>query len=228
MDRDLSLNFIEENESEIEDICYHLSLACSSSLKTTKTSSSLVVMTYEGMSGTHDLREMPLVMIPHEDHSWLQVYEESLDMEDFDCALVLHCRYHEALLLAQCLATNEVVENVICRPTNKEVYAPVDWGTKYRTNVDTSLWDSGPIDISRLNDRVAHIGYRKVHDDTMVCSGLQQYTMVYDGMQWVFGKLPPGRCPDRDFHHIIDFGSLRIDEWMDEPHGEVYPSEIDI
>jgi hypothetical protein len=77
-------------------------------------------------------------------------------------------------------------------------------------------------------DTVAHIGYMVVHDDTMVCSGIQQYTMVYDGVQWVFGMFPLGRPPDRDFRHIIEFGSPRIDEWMDELHGEEYSSEIDL
>jgi hypothetical protein len=39
---------------------------------------------------------------------------------------------------------------------------------------------------------------------------------------------PLGQPLDRDFRHIIEFGSPRIDEWMDEPHGEVYPLEIDL
>jgi hypothetical protein len=36
MDRDLALEFIEDKEREVEELCYQLSLACSSSL-TTKT-----------------------------------------------------------------------------------------------------------------------------------------------------------------------------------------------
>jgi hypothetical protein len=73
MDRDLALKFIEDKEREIEELCYQLSLAHSSSLTATKTSSSLVAMTHESMSGTHDLREEPLVTIPHEEYSGLQV-----------------------------------------------------------------------------------------------------------------------------------------------------------
>jgi hypothetical protein len=86
MDRDLALKFIEDKEREIEELCYQLSMAHSSSLTVTETPSSLVVVTHEGMSGTHDLREEPLVTIPHKEHSRLQVYEESLDTEGFDCA----------------------------------------------------------------------------------------------------------------------------------------------
>jgi hypothetical protein len=68
MDKDLSLKFIEDKGREVEDICYQLSLAHSSSL-TTETPSYLAVMTHEGISVIHDLREEPLVIILDEDHS---------------------------------------------------------------------------------------------------------------------------------------------------------------
>jgi hypothetical protein len=83
MDRDLALKFVEDKEREIEELCYQLSLACSSSLTVVKTPSSLAVVTHEGMSGTHDLREEPLVTIPHEEHSELQVFEERFDTRGF-------------------------------------------------------------------------------------------------------------------------------------------------
>jgi hypothetical protein len=100
MDRDLSLKFIDNKEREIEDICYQLSLAHSLSLIAVETSSSLAVVTHESMSGTHDLREDPLVTTPHEEHSELQVYEVSFDTKGFDRAHVWHCRDHESFLLA--------------------------------------------------------------------------------------------------------------------------------
>jgi hypothetical protein len=78
MDMDLSLKFAEDKEREIEKFCYQLSLACSSSL-IIETPSSLIVVTHEGMSGTHDVRDEPLVMIPHEEHLELQVLEERYD-----------------------------------------------------------------------------------------------------------------------------------------------------
>jgi hypothetical protein len=109
MDRDLSLKFVEDKEREVEELCYQLSLARSSSL-IVETQSYLVAMTHEGMSGTHGLREEPLVMIPYEEHSELQVLEESHDSEGFDYAHVLHGEDHEPFLLesplkAQGLAT---------------------------------------------------------------------------------------------------------------------------
>jgi hypothetical protein len=39
--------------------------------------------------------------------------------------------------------------------------------------VDTSLWDLGLVDISKVIDIVAHIGYKVVHDDTKVYSSLK-------------------------------------------------------
>jgi hypothetical protein len=139
---------------------------------------------------------------------------------------ILHCRDHEPFLLAQGLATEIVVKKIPCGPANKEVYAPVDWGIEYRTDVDTSLWDPGSVDVSRVIDIMAHIQYRMVHDDTMVCSGITTYSVRWYAVG--FWDISPRGPPDRDFRHIIEFGSPRIDEWMDELHGEVYPSEIDI
>jgi hypothetical protein len=109
MDRYLTLKFIEYKEREVEELCYQLSLACSSSL-TTKTLSSLAVMKHEGVSGTHYLREKPLMKISHEDHSKLQVLEERYDANIFDYTHIFHCGDHELFLLesplkAQGLAT---------------------------------------------------------------------------------------------------------------------------
>jgi hypothetical protein len=79
MDRDLALKFTEDKEREVEKLCYQLSLAHSSSL-TAENQSYLAVMTHEGVSGTHGLREEPLVTILYKEHSELQVLEESHDL----------------------------------------------------------------------------------------------------------------------------------------------------
>jgi hypothetical protein len=140
MDRDLSLKFIEDKEREVEELCCQLNLVRSSLLTVAKTPLSLALMTYEGVIGTHDLREEPLVMIPHKEHSELQVLEERYDVEGFDHALVLHCGGHELFLLesplkAQGLATVEIVERIPCGPARKEVYASMDWVDMYMTNM---------------------------------------------------------------------------------------------
>ena len=54
------------------------------------------------------------------------MFEERFDIDGFDHAPVLHCKDHETFLLAQILATKEVVEKIPCGQTNMEVYALVD------------------------------------------------------------------------------------------------------
>jgi hypothetical protein len=110
------------------------------------------------------------------------VFEESFDTKVFDHVSILHYREHESFLWAQGLATEIVFEKIPCGLDNKDVYAPVDLGTKYRVVVDTSLWDLGLVDISRVIDSEAHMKYMMVHDDTLVCSGIQQHTTLYNGM----------------------------------------------
>jgi hypothetical protein len=114
VDRDLVLKFVEDGERDIEELCYYLSLARSLSLTDAET--------HEGMGGTHDLREEPLMMIMHEGHSRLQVFEERSDIWSercFDRAPILYCRDHESFLLAQRLATKEVVKKIHWGPTRK-------------------------------------------------------------------------------------------------------------
>jgi hypothetical protein len=231
MDRDLALKFVEDKEREVEELCYQLSLACSSSL-TTETPSSLVVVTHEGMSGTHDLREEPLVTIPHEEHSELQVLEERYDAEGFDYALVFHCGDHELFLLesplkAQGLAMEEIVEHIPCGPTRKEVYASMDWVDRYMTDMGM-LWDTGSGDTSRVMDTVAPTGYMMVQDDSVIGNNMQGYSLAHGSVQWSFGVFPPGRPPDRVLKHTIELRLPKISEWMGEPQGATYPSMIDL
>jgi hypothetical protein len=83
MDRDLSLKFFEDKEREVEDICYQLILACSSSLKVVETPSFLAFVTHQCVSGTHDSREESFVMISHKKHSKLQVLEDRFEARGF-------------------------------------------------------------------------------------------------------------------------------------------------
>jgi hypothetical protein len=121
---------LKDKEREVEELCYQLSLAHSSS---TKTPLSLVAMTHEDVSGTHDLREDPFETIPHEEHSELQVLEERYDAVGFDYAHVLHYGDHELFLLegplkAQDLATEERVEHIPCGPPIRKYMHPwIGW-----------------------------------------------------------------------------------------------------
>ena len=69
MDKDLSLKFAEDKAKKVEEISHQIILAQYSSLIVVETSPSLAVVKHENMSGTHVLREEPLVIIMHEEHS---------------------------------------------------------------------------------------------------------------------------------------------------------------
>jgi hypothetical protein len=84
MERGLVLEFVEDNEREVEEIHYQLSVALSSPL-TVGIPSSLVVLTQEGVCVKHDVREEPLMMSLKEEQSELQVLEGILD-----CTLIWH------------------------------------------------------------------------------------------------------------------------------------------
>jgi hypothetical protein len=131
IDRNISLKFAKDKDMGVEDLFYKLSLEFSSSL-TTKNPSYLASLTHEVMIDTHDLREEPLVMIPHEEHLELLVLEETYDTEGFDYAPIFHFGDHEIFFLeiplkAQGLYMEDIVEHIPCRPNQKEVYTSMDW-----------------------------------------------------------------------------------------------------
>jgi hypothetical protein len=81
-------------------------------------------------------------------------------------------------------------------------------GLSIRKYVDTLLLDLGSVDINGVIDTMSHIRYMVVHDDMVVCSSIHIYTMVYGGVQCVFGTFSLGRPPDRDFRYIIELVHL--------------------
>jgi hypothetical protein len=150
-----------------------------SSSLTIETPSSLEFMTHEGMSGPHYLREEPLVTISHKDHLELRVLEERYDVEGFEYSHAFHCGEHEPFLLeiplkAQGLAMEEIVENIPCGPSLKEVYASMDWVDRYMTNMGM-LRDTSSRDTSRVMDTIFPTGYRMVQDDSVIRNNMHGY-----------------------------------------------------
>ena len=72
------------------------------------------------------------MVIPHEEHSELQVYDESFDTNYYGSAPVFYCMDHELFILSRGLATYDIVEHTPSVPYRKEVYAPVDSWIEYR------------------------------------------------------------------------------------------------
>jgi hypothetical protein len=69
---------LQELEIQVDELCVELSLEHSSP-STAKTQSSMASITHEDVSGTHYLREEPIVMVKHKEHSYLHGLEERHD-----------------------------------------------------------------------------------------------------------------------------------------------------
>jgi hypothetical protein len=72
---------------------------------------------------------------------------------------------------------------------------------------------------------MAHIGYRWY---MMIRWCAVVYNSIH-GVQWCngfLGNFPLERPLRRDFRHIIELGSPKIDEWMNEFPGEEYSSRV--
>jgi hypothetical protein len=195
MDRDLVLKFVEDKEREVEELHYHPSVALSSPL-IARIPSSLATVIQEGVTVTHDVREEPLMMSPDEDHSELQVLEESLDSTP-----IWHCKGQEPFLLessleGQSLAMKGMVEHFPCGPARDEAYASMDSVDRYMMDMDT-LWGTSLVIISKVLDSVAHTGHQTIQEDTGVCHSIRDYTLAHGGAQQSFRVFPPGRPPDR-------------------------------
>jgi len=89
---------LQESKIQVDEICVELILAHSSS-STTKTQSSMAPITHEDVSGTHDLREEPFVMVKHGERSYLHGLEERYDSKIYDYTHGLHHGDHELCLL---------------------------------------------------------------------------------------------------------------------------------
>jgi hypothetical protein len=83
MDKDFGVKFAEDKDREVEELHYHLSMAHSSQLMT-DTPSSLVVVTQESRSLTHDVREETLMMSQDKEQSEMHAPKES---DSLVCAL---------------------------------------------------------------------------------------------------------------------------------------------
>jgi hypothetical protein len=120
------------------------------------------------------------VMVKHEEHSELQGLEERCDSQTFYCTLSLHLGNHEPLLLEiplkpQYITTYEIVEHIPYGLAKREVYASIDCGNGYITDVDTSIWDPGSNDTSGMS---AHDKIKGDKDDIVVYNGIMVYNDI--------------------------------------------------
>jgi len=103
--------------------------------------------------------------------------ERSYDSESLDCAL----RDHEPFLLESTLEAQEIVEHLPFGPTRKEVYVSMDWVDRYMTGMDT-LCNTDTTIIDIVLGSVPYTGHRMAHEGTMVYTGMQDSSLVYNSV----------------------------------------------
>jgi hypothetical protein len=96
----------------------------------------MVVMIHVDVSGSYDLMEELIVMVKHEEHSYLHKLDERYVLETSDYTHILHLGDHEPLLLGSPLTTQVITvdggfEHIPCGLAIREVYAPTFCGNIY-------------------------------------------------------------------------------------------------
>jgi hypothetical protein len=70
--------------------------------------------------------------------------------------------------------------------------------------------------------------YRMVHDNSVIDSSVQGYSLACGSVQWSCGVFLPWRPPDGVLEHTTELRLPRIDEWMGEPQGATYSLMVNL
>jgi hypothetical protein len=149
--------------------------------------SPMLATTHEDISGIPDMVEEPCVGIVHKEHMDLQTQEERYGLEIVDLTHTYQYEESESPLLEIPLM-DQVVESdsLLGHSLPGSIYSDEDalliGRNDHSTCLDTSVWDPGADDISRVSaqeDTTAHTGY----------GAIQIGAAVGDGVQWHAGGL---------------------------------------
>jgi hypothetical protein len=149
--------------------------------------SPMLATTHEDISGIPDMVEEPCVGIVHKGYMELQTQEERYGMELVDLTHTYRYEESESTLLEiplmdQVVETNSLLGHLLPRSIYNDEDALLIGRDDHSTCLDTSVWDPGADDISRVSaqeDTTAHTRY----------SAIQMGVVVGDGMQWNTGGL---------------------------------------
>jgi hypothetical protein len=140
----------------------------------------MTVMTHEDISGISDMIEEPCVGIIHKGHMDLQIQEERHDLEPVD---YMHTYQYEesespllgSLLLDQVGETDSLMGYSLPGPVYSDEDALLIGRDDHISCLDTSVWDPGADDISRVSaqeDTAAHTGYSVIQMGVAVGDGV--------------------------------------------------------
>jgi hypothetical protein len=149
--------------------------------------SPMLATTHEDISGIPDMVEQPCMGIVHKEHMDLQTQEERYGLEIVDLTHTYQYEESESPLLEiplmdQVVETDSLLGHLLPGSIYSDEDALLIGRDDHSTCLDTSVWDPGADDISRVSaqeDTAAHTGY----------GAIQIGVAVGDGVQWHTGGL---------------------------------------
>jgi hypothetical protein len=149
--------------------------------------SPMLATTHEDISGIPDMVEEPCVGNVHKGHMDLQTQEERYGLEIVDLTHTYQYEERESPVLEiplmdQVVETDSLLGHLLPGSIYSDEDALLIGRDDHSTCLDTSVWDPGANDISRVSaqgDTVAHTGY----------SATQMGVADGDGVQWHIGGL---------------------------------------
>jgi hypothetical protein len=146
--------------------------------------SPMLATTHEDISGIPDMVEEPCVGIVHKGHMDLQTQEERYGLELVDLTHTYQYEESESPLLEiplrdQVVETDSLLEHLLPGSIYSDEDALLIGRDDHSTCLDTSVWDPGADDISRVSaqeDTAAHTGYSAIHMGVAVGDGVQWHT----------------------------------------------------
>jgi hypothetical protein len=147
----------------------------------------MLATTHEDISGIPDMVEEPCVGIVHKGHMDLQTQEERYVLEIVDLTHTYQYEESESPLLDiplmdQVVETDSLLGHLLPGSIYSDDDTLLIGRDDHSTCLDTSVWDPGADDISRVSaheDIAAHTGY----------SVIQMGVAIGDGVQWPTGGL---------------------------------------
>jgi hypothetical protein len=146
--------------------------------------SPMLATIHEDISGIPDMVEEPCVRIVHQGHMDLQTQEEGHDWETVDLTHTYRYGERESPLLEipfldQVVETGNLIGYSLLGPVHSDEGALCMGRDDHISCLDTSVWDPGADDISRVStqeDTTTHTGYNAIPMGVAVGDGVQWHT----------------------------------------------------
>jgi hypothetical protein len=183
----------------------------------------LIATSHEEVSGMSDMIDEPCVRDAHHGHVDPQIQEEiqgvqTVDLTHTDQHEEIESQFLETPLVEQIVDADRLMEHLLPGSACIDEDALFSSQDDHSTCLDTSIWDPGADDSSRLSaqeDTTAHTGY----------SVIQREIASSDGVQWHTG-VPSNTVDSGQFNTLSYaesvFGDSRVDTSRTDTSSEGY------